>query len=110
VIPVGTSRAAAGGRAVIIGGSVSGLVTAVALAGLGAQVEVLERDRPPESSVDGVMDGWWRRGAPQARHSHSCLALGRKLLRERASNACRALLARGCGRDSERGGLASDGS
>ncbi len=64
------SRPAAGARVVVIGGSVAGLATGLILAGHGAEVVVVERDAPAEPAAT------WRRGVPQARHSHACLALG----------------------------------
>lgn len=78
-----------GARVAIVGGSVSGLMSALAFARGGAEVELLDRDHftPRESR-----DGGWRSGVPQARHTHACAALGRRVLRERAPDVWEALL------------------
>ena len=58
----------------VIGGGVSGLGTALALARRGHVVTVVERDHTPmPKSADEAFD-WDRRGAPQVRHSHAFLA------------------------------------
>ncbi|MDJ0756440.1 MAG: FAD-binding protein [Ardenticatenaceae bacterium] len=56
-------------RAVIIGGSLSGLLTARILSGYFRQVIILERD-PVEDRPEA------RKGQPQARHLHGLLATG----------------------------------
>ncbi|MFD1366819.1 squalene monooxygenase [Actinoplanes sichuanensis] len=62
-------------HAVVIGGSVGGLLAARALSGAFEQVTVLERDRLP----DGVAA---RRGVPQSRQAHALLARGSMVLDE----------------------------
>jgi len=62
-------------RIVIVGGSISGLSAALALAGDGHRVTVLERDATPlPESPALAFRAWLRRGAPQVRHSHAFLA------------------------------------
>jgi 2-polyprenyl-6-methoxyphenol hydroxylase-like FAD-dependent oxidoreductase len=57
--------------AVVIGGSMAGLVAARALADAYAEVIVIDRDRLPESPE-------YRRGVPQAHHAHALLAGGQQ--------------------------------
>lgn len=65
---------------IVVGGGVSGLGTALALARAGYQITVIERDDTPmPDSADEAFD-WDRRGAPQVRHSHAFLARLRNLL------------------------------
>jgi 2-polyprenyl-6-methoxyphenol hydroxylase-like FAD-dependent oxidoreductase/molybdopterin converting factor small subunit len=79
----------------VVGGGVSGLGTALALARDGLDVEVLERDRTPmPTSADEAFD-WDRRGAPQVRHSHAFLARLRNTLRDAYPDIYAALLAEG---------------
>jgi len=84
-------------RVVVAGAGVAGLMVALALARQGAAVNVLERDALPHgSSVGGDADtaavATWRKGVPQARHTHACAALGRRLLREHMPEVWAALL------------------
>jgi len=58
-----------GDHAVVIGGSMAGLLAARVLADRYARVTVLERDRLP-SGADP------RKGTPQARHIHVLLTAG----------------------------------
>jgi 2-polyprenyl-6-methoxyphenol hydroxylase-like FAD-dependent oxidoreductase len=74
--------------AVVVGGSVAGLATALALGDAGYQVEVLERAAPPDGDRH-------RATVPQARHSHTFTSLGVRLLRERAPDVLTAALAAG---------------
>lgn len=60
-------------HAVVIGGSVAGLLTARVLSAHFARVTVVERDRLP-------LDVENRRGVPQGRHTHALLAGGRKAI------------------------------
>lgn len=71
----------------IVGGSIAGLATALALADSGHKVQVFERDKAslPESPVDAFQN-WHRPGVPQLRHSHAFLARLRNLLRNRFPN------------------------
>ncbi len=65
---------------IVVGGGVSGLGTALALARAGHEITVVERDDTPmPDSADEAFE-WDRRGAPQVRHSHAFLARLRNLL------------------------------
>ncbi len=64
-----------GDRAVVLGGSVAGLLAARVLADAYAQVTVVDRDELPEASTH-------RRGVPQGRHIHGLLARGQQALEE----------------------------
>ncbi|GAC1518210.1 MAG: hypothetical protein NVS1B12_10330 [Acidimicrobiales bacterium] len=81
-------------KAVVVGGSISGLAVGLALARRGVEVEIIERD-PEAADVVGDMATILRRGTPQARHSHASLALLRRLLLEHAPDVWDALLAAG---------------
>ena len=83
-------------RIVVVGGSIAGLGSALALARDGNDVTVLERDATPmpESPVE-AFERWERRGAPQVRHSHAFLARLRNLLRDRAPDLLAGLLEAG---------------
>lgn len=63
----------AGTHAIVIGGSVSGLVASRALSGHFEKVTLLERDRFPEGAEI-------RKGAPQAKHVHVLLKQGERIL------------------------------
>ncbi|OFX25089.1 MAG: hypothetical protein A2V77_05795 [Anaeromyxobacter sp. RBG_16_69_14] len=76
------------GRAVVIGGSMGGLLAARALSGYFQQVTVLERDSFPEP--DGP-----RKGVPQGRHAHGLLARGREALEDLFPGLTSELMARG---------------
>ena len=75
-------------RAVVIGGSMAGLLAARVLAEAYAQVTVIDRDRLPESPEH-------RRGVPQARHAHALLARGQQALEELFPGLTAELAARG---------------
>jgi len=78
---------------VIIGGSVAGLASALALAELGHDVQILERDpNVPPDTVDEAHAKWPRPTVPQATHSHAFASLGCNLLRERAPEVYAALV------------------
>jgi 2-polyprenyl-6-methoxyphenol hydroxylase-like FAD-dependent oxidoreductase len=62
-------------RAVVLGGSIAGLLAARVLAGAYTQVTVLDRDTLAPGAVP-------RRGAPQGRHIHALLARGQQVLEE----------------------------
>ena len=64
-----------GDRAVVLGGSIAGLVAARVLADAYAEVVVVERDE----LADGATH---RRGVPQSRHIHGLLAGGQQALEE----------------------------
>ncbi len=76
------------GRAVVIGGSMGGLLAARALSGYFQHVTVLERDSFPEP--DGP-----RKGVPQGRHAHGLLARGREALEDLFPGLTSELMARG---------------
>jgi len=81
---------------VVIGGSVAGLGVALALAGRGQRVTILEADATPlPASHQDAFERWERRGSPQARHSHALLARLRNLIRDHAPDLLEKLLA--CG-------------
>ena len=83
-------------RMVIVGGSIAGLATALALSRVGQEVLVLEQDAPPPpGSPQALFATWKRRGVPQLRHSHGFLARLRNLLRDRYPDLLEALLAEG---------------
>jgi hypothetical protein len=64
-----------GKRAVVLGGSMAGLLAARVLADAYAEVVVVDRD-----TLSGVSDA--RRGVPQGRHAHALLARGAQILEE----------------------------
>jgi 2-polyprenyl-6-methoxyphenol hydroxylase-like FAD-dependent oxidoreductase len=83
-------------QAVVVGGSIAGLASALALARAGVSVRVLERDPEPlPDSAESAFAHWQRRGTPQLRHSHGFLARLRGLLREREPELLASLLANG---------------
>lgn len=61
------------GRAIVIGGSISGLLAARILSNFYKKVIILERD-------DLSTDGPHRRGVPQGRHAHALLAGGLQVI------------------------------
>jgi flavin-dependent dehydrogenase len=63
------------GHAVVVGGSMAGLLTARALADQFARVTVIERDRLPNGPHP-------RKGVPQARHVHILLLRGQAILEQ----------------------------
>jgi 2-polyprenyl-6-methoxyphenol hydroxylase-like FAD-dependent oxidoreductase len=64
-----------GNRAVVLGGSMGGLLAARVLADAYAEVLIVDRDK-----LDGVTTA--RRGVPQGRHVHGLLARGQQILEE----------------------------
>lgn len=79
-----------------MGGGFAGLATALALAGKGRRVAVLERsDAPPEGPADKVAEMWARPTVPQNDHSHILTSLGVRTLRERAPQVLDAATAAG---------------
>lgn len=83
-------------RILIVGGSVAGLATALALSQDGHEVQLLERDATPlPASPVEAFERWERRGAPQVWHSHAFLARLRNLLAARAPEVLEALHAHG---------------
>lgn len=70
-------------QALVLGGGIAGLFTALALASRGFPVKVLERDPPPpEGDADQAFFDWSRRGAAQFRHPHAFLGLMCNLLKD----------------------------
>jgi 2-polyprenyl-6-methoxyphenol hydroxylase-like FAD-dependent oxidoreductase len=95
-----------GARVAIIGGSLSGLFTGLALARRGIDAEIIERDDIERS---GGGDGEFRRGAPQARHSHAFQALGRRAMKAELPEVWDALLAAGAREMPIGAGILADG-
>jgi 2-polyprenyl-6-methoxyphenol hydroxylase-like FAD-dependent oxidoreductase len=77
-----------GTRAVVIGGSIAGLLAARALSDYYEHVVVLDRDRVPEDPVA-------RSGVPQMRHSHALLAKGREAMEDLLPGLTAELVAQG---------------
>src|SRR5215207_5363288 len=77
-----------GDRAVVLGASMAGLVTARALADAYAQVVVVDRDELPETAMH-------RRGVPHGRHAHALLARGQQALEELFPGLTAELIAQG---------------
>ncbi|MEV7293565.1 FAD-dependent oxidoreductase [Streptomyces microflavus] len=70
---------------VVVGGSFAGLATALALAGHGFRVRILERSAPPpEGPVAEAAGLWDRPTVPQSDHSHILTSLGVRVLRRSA--------------------------
>ncbi|WNM39339.1 FAD-binding protein [Micromonospora halotolerans] len=63
------------GRAVVLGGSMGGLLAARVLSESYATVTVFDRDELPAEAAD-------RKGVPQSGHAHGLLARGRQILEE----------------------------
>ncbi|MEV0847235.1 FAD-dependent monooxygenase [Streptomyces sp. NPDC049954] len=83
-------------RTLIIGGSVAGLVAALALADIGHEIVVLERDaQETPASVDAAHESWRRPTVPQLHQSHAFGSLGTNLLRDRLPGTYRALVQAG---------------
>lgn len=62
-----------GTHAIVIGGSITGLLAARVLADVYTRVTVIERDQEPATATH-------RRGAPQSHHAHVLLARGKAIL------------------------------
>lgn len=77
-----------GDRAVILGGSIAGLLAARVLADHYAEVVVVERDELPAGAAH-------RRGVPQGRHIHALLARGQQVLDELLPGFTAEMVARG---------------
>ena len=69
------------GRAVVIGGSISGLLVAKVLSAYFEEVVILEKDAQSDLRVDDL-GGISRQGLPQAAHQHLLLVKGRQLFEE----------------------------
>jgi 2-polyprenyl-6-methoxyphenol hydroxylase-like FAD-dependent oxidoreductase len=67
----------------IVGGSIAGLATALALKRSGREVVILERDPPPpEIPAIDAFDRWQRSGVPQFYHAHMLLARAQVIIRD----------------------------
>ena len=77
-----------GDRAVVLGGSMAGLLAARVLADAYPEVVVVERDELPDAPAH-------RRGVPQSRHIHGLLARGQQALEELFEGLTADLVARG---------------
>src|SRR6266700_340790 len=78
---------------IIVGGSVSGLASALALSQAGHNVDILERATiSPPQTVAEAHAAWPRPTVPQAMHSHAFGSLGVGLLRKRAPEIYQALV------------------
>jgi len=82
-------------KVIVVGGGVSGLGSALALARRGHEVVVVERDHTPMPTSPDEAFEWDRRGAPQVRHSHAFLGRLCNLLRKGYPDVYAALLAAG---------------
>ncbi len=79
-------------RAIVVGAGIGGLTAAIALARIGHEVVLVERDDTPmPSDVEGAF-AWDRQGAPQVRHTHGFPALIRVVLRDHYPDVLQALL------------------
>jgi 2-polyprenyl-6-methoxyphenol hydroxylase-like FAD-dependent oxidoreductase len=82
--------------AVVAGGGLAGLATALFLGRRGYQVTVAERDvRLPAGGADSVFSAWPRPGVPQARQPHNFLGRSVRILRQEAPDVYDTLIARG---------------
>ncbi|WP_369393853.1 FAD-dependent oxidoreductase [Streptomyces sp. CG1] len=71
--------------ATVVGGSIAGLATALALSGVGYEVRVPERSAPPpDGPLDQAVRDWHRPTVSQAIHSHTLTSAGVRALRHRA--------------------------
>ncbi|ASW56792.1 NAD(P)/FAD-dependent oxidoreductase [Plantactinospora sp. KBS50] len=82
-------------KIIIVGSSVVGLATALALADQGHQVELLERVTGPLPDTVDEAAAWQRPTVPQSVHSHAFASLLCNLLRDRAPDVHQGLLAAG---------------
>lgn len=78
-------------HAVVIGGSMTGLLCARVLADHSDRVTIVERDSYPDAIEN-------RRGVPQGRHTHGLLASGREVLERLFPGISGELIAAGAGR------------
>jgi 2-polyprenyl-6-methoxyphenol hydroxylase-like FAD-dependent oxidoreductase len=80
---------------VVIGGSVAGMATALALSRAGHRVTLIERDPLPEVADPEMAFATGRRGTPQSHQTHGFLARMTKVLRERFPDVYASLIASG---------------
>ncbi|MCB0251536.1 MAG: FAD-binding monooxygenase, partial [Anaerolineae bacterium] len=76
------------GHAIVIGGSIAGMLTARILTNHFAQVTVIERDELPDGPA-------FRKGAPHARHAHGLLVRGQQIMEDLFPGMTEALWAQG---------------
>src|SRR5229473_1971077 len=85
-----------GKRAVVVGASIAGLATALALGERGADVLLVDADPAPDAETpDEAFTKWPRRRVPQSRHSHAFLARLQNILVAAYPDFYAALLAAG---------------
>jgi 2-polyprenyl-6-methoxyphenol hydroxylase-like FAD-dependent oxidoreductase len=78
---------------VVAGGSTAGLVSALAMAGHGMRVVVLERaPEPPDGPPGEAGQRWARPTVPNGLHAHTLTSLGMRTLCERAPELLAALI------------------
>jgi 2-polyprenyl-6-methoxyphenol hydroxylase-like FAD-dependent oxidoreductase len=78
---------------VVIGGSIAGLATSLALARRGHRVTVFEKDAAPlPATPEEAFRTWHRRGSPQVLQSHAFLGRMHNLIRDREPELLRELL------------------
>ena len=70
-------------RVAVVGAGIAGLGVAMAMAGRGREVVVIDRDAPPPESVETAFETWERKGVTQLRHSHVFLGCLVSLIRDR---------------------------
>lgn len=75
-------------RVVVIGGGIAGLMAAQVLANHARHVTIVERDELPQTPA-------LRRGVPQARHAHTLLPRGQKILSQLFPGLLEDLMAQG---------------
>ena len=92
-------------RAIVVGGGLGGLGSALALARTGHRVTLLERDPIPPAADPGDAFRTERQGAPQSHQTHGFLARLQVLLRDRFPDVMDRLLALGCTTMSSTAGL-----
>ncbi|MGY5765308.1 hypothetical protein ACXET9_08905 [Brachybacterium sp. DNPG3] len=86
-------RSAVGPRAVVLGGSIAGLLAAAVLAQRSVDVTVVDRDELVVSGPEALAP---RRGVPQGEQTHHLLALGAARLEEILPGLRDDLIAEGC--------------
>ncbi len=78
---------------VIIGGSIAGLITSLAMARDGHKVTILEKDPTPMPETPAEAFKLWKRhGSPQVMHSHAFLGRMHNLIRDREPEFLKKLL------------------
>src|SRR5919108_4193657 len=81
--------AISGRHAIVVGGSITGLLAGRVLADHFEQVSIIERDVYPDHPT-------FRRGVPQARHLHGLLARGKQIMEALFPGLDAELAAAGC--------------